>query len=510
MAGIDFTTRSVPFNVVKNTGGLNSTASGLNVSDNESTDLQNIDFNKFGSILKRSGYSALNSSAFNSSAAWNGLFWYEITSSGSSFLIGTCGNKLAKMDDLDGTWDDITGSLTITAGNNNHTSWANHLDTALGTNGVDAPFIWTGTGNASAMTVPSGLTTARFVEAWFRFTFLANVTVSATVHKTRIYWSAIDSISSWGSSDFRDVGKNDGQPITGLKGLGDRLIIYKSRSIWVGQFTGDSDIPFVFFKTDSHVGAESGYSIQEVDNGHVFLSQDGYYYFDGNTSTKISDRITTTLQTFNRSRFQHTVSCYQKEKNRYWSSQSLDAVSTHARIISYDTYNNAFSLYKGHAANCFAIVFVNGEERVYFGDFSGFVYRADTGTNDNPLGVSTAIDSYYYTKWFNFDDLVDQKGVPHITVYHQITNSTLTFAYSYDFENKDQYTQSFSLNTSTSVYGTAVYGVDTYAASGGGVVRRDLTGRGRVIRLKVSNSNASEAMQVDGFGMFPHLETFSG
>lgn len=510
MAGIDYTTRSVPFNVIRNTGGLNTSSSGLNVQDSESTECQNIDFNKFGSILKRNGYATLNSSAFNSGATWTGLFWYEITSSGTNYLVGVCGNKIAKMDDLDGTWDDITGALTITAGNNNLISSANHLDTWLATNGVDAPFQWAGSGNAAAMTVPSGLTTARFVESWNRYTFLANVTVSATVHKTRIYYSAIDSISSWASDGFRDLGRNDGQPITGLKRLGDRLIIYKSRSIWYGQFTGDSDVPFIFFPTPSHVGAESGYSIQEVDNGHIFRSQDGYYYFDGVNSTKISDRVNVTLGEFNKSRSKYSVSCYQKEKNRYWAAESLDGVSTHARVLTWDSYNNAFGLYKGHTPNCFAIVYVNGEERVYFGDYAGFVYRADTGTNDNPAGVSTAIDAYYYTKWYNFDDLVDQKGISNIVVYYQIANSTLTFAYSYDFEDADQYTQSFSMNTSTAVYGTAIYGTDTYAASGGALSRRDITGRGRVIRIKVANSSLSQTMQVDGFGMLPHLETNAG
>lgn len=507
MAGGDYQGRSVPFALIRSTGGLNSTASGLNVADTESTDLQNIDFNKFGSILKRNGYTALNTSAFNSGAAWNGLFWYEITSSGNNYLIGTCGSKLAKMDGLDGTWDDITGGLTITAGNNNHVSWTNHLDTALGTNGVDAPFQWTGSGDGSAMTVPTGLTTARFVEAWSKYTFLANVTVSATVHKTRIYWSAIDSISSWDSAAFRDIGKNDGQPITGVKGLGDRLVIYKSRSIWVGQFTGDSDIPFVFFPTPSHVGCEAPWSIQEVDNGHVFLSQDGYYYFDGVNSKKISDRITATLNTMNKTRFQNVVSAYQKSTNRYWSSQSLDAVSTHARVITYDSYNNAFGLYKGHNANCYAIAYVNGEERIYFGDYGGYVYRADTGTNDYPSNSATAISAHYYTKWFNFDDLVNVKGLPEVTIYYQIANSTLTFSYSYDFESADQYSQSITMNTSSSVYGTAIYGTDTYAASGGAVTRRTLTGRGRVVRLKVENSALSETMQIDGFGMLPHLET---
>lgn len=506
MSGIDYTTRNVALGSVNQNGGLNSTASGLAVRENESTDCQNVDFDKFGSVVKRSGYSLLNAVAFNSGAAWNSLYWLEL-SSGINYLVGTCGNKIAKMDALDGTWDDITGALTVTAGNNNFTSWATFLDTALGTNGVNPPFQWTGSGNASAMTVPTGLTKAKFVVIFHNYTFLCNVTVSGTDHKSRVYWSNIDSISSWNDSQFRDVNKNDGQTITGVKVLGDKIYIFKDRSIWYGSFTGDSDFPFIFDRTPSTVGCDSGFSIQEAENGLIFHSYDGFYFFDGANSFKLSDRITNTLNSFAKNRYQHMVSAYQRSKNRYIASFTLDGNTTHNRNITWDTFNNAFSYYRGVTANCFSIVNTNGEERIYFGDYAGYVYQADTGTNDNPEGVSTAISAYYYTKWFNFDDLCDQKGVPHVYIYYTISNSTLVFAYSYDFETGDQFTQTVRLSTSTALYGTAVYGVDTYAASGGAVVRRDLTGRGRTIRLKVSNSTLGETFRVDGFGILAYLET---
>jgi len=594
MAGLDLQSRSVPVALKKSNGGLNSTASALNVADNESSDLQNIDFDKFGSILKRSGYATLNSSAYNSGAAWNSLHWLEL-SSGTSYLIGSCGNKVAKMDDLDGTWDDITGNSTvtftgsglndatsggtytgsgdivykveidgtgtpdtfkwykdavlqastvnitgsaqtldngltitfaattghtstdywsfrpatvITAGNTNYMAWTTFLDTAIGTNNVDRPIAWTGSGNATLSKVPSGLTKAKFVTVFNGYLHYTNVTVSGTSHKSRTYWGAQDSISSFDSASFRDLNKNDGQTITGVRVLGDKQVFFKERCVWVEQFTGDADIPFVFTRTPSTVGCIDGNSIQEVDNGLIFLSGDGYYYFDGVNSIKLSDRITTTLTTvLEPSRFPYSQSCYQKSKNRYWGSHTLAAGSTHSRIITFDSYNNAWSYYKGHNANCFAIVNTNGQERVYFGDYSGYVYRADTGTNDNPAGVETAINAYYKTKWFDFDDLVSKKGVPECVIYFQIANATHTFSYSWNFEDGDQYSLTVPASTSSSVYGTALYDIGTYAASGGDLTRKDLTGRGRVIRLKFANANLGETMQIDGFGLLPHLES---
>ena len=84
MAGIDYTTKSVPQTHTLLNGGLNSTAGPLGLKDNESSDLQNIDFDKFGSISKRNGYATLHAAALNSGADCNGLWWFEYDSSGTT------------------------------------------------------------------------------------------------------------------------------------------------------------------------------------------------------------------------------------------------------------------------------------------------------------------------------------------------------------------------------------------------------------------------------------------
>lgn len=506
MSGIDYISKSTAIGLKNLAGGLNSSSSGLSLADNESSGLQNIDFDKFGAAIKRNGYTALNTSAINSGATGTGLHWYA-KSDGTEKLFGAFGNKFYRMDDLDGTWDDITGAITVTAGNNNLVSSATFLDTALFTNGVDAPWTATDSGNAAAMSVPTSLTTAKFVEIFNNYTFLANVALGATSHRSRVYWSTINSISSWSSTDFNDVNRNDGQEITGLKSMGDRLVIFKNYSIWIATFTGDTDVPFVFQQTPSSVGCIAPFSIQLVNNGIIFLAQDGIYFFDGSNSYKISDRITNTLNLMNKSRYKYATSCYQREKNRYWLSLSESAFNTNNTCIAYDTFNNAFSVYSGHNANCFTIVNTTGQERPYFSDYSGYCYRADTGLDDYPLNSRTAINAWYYTKWISFEDLVNQKGVPSVYIYFQITNGNLTFSYSYDFEIGDQYVYTFPMYTSTAVYGTAIYGTDVYASDGGSIQRQDLDGRGRVIRLKFANNVLGETFEIDGYGQLLNLET---
>lgn len=518
MALMPYTSRSVPVSDKALNGGLNSTAGPLGLANNESSDLLNIDFNKFGSIVKRNGYTQLNSTpTTGSNLQSDGLWWYEYNNAGTTtrHLINIAGGTFHKMDDLDGTWDDITGTVTIT--NANACDFTNFLNRVYITNGQNQPFQWSGSANAIVSSTFSGLTTAKYNEAYNNYLFYANCVVSGTYHNSRVYWSAIKDTTSWNAADFIDINKDDGQYITRIKTLGDRLVIFKTRSIYNLFFTGDADIPFILpggGKSNSSVGCIAPFSVQEVNNGLVFLSHDGFYFYDGLNSYKISDRVTTTILGYANNRFDKTISLNQYTKNRYWAAFTTSGATQHNRILVWDYFNNAWSIYSGTGANSglnpssMVTTYVDGtDERPYFADYTGYTYRGDTGSDDYPLGTQTAINAYYYTNWKTYDDLVDQKGIPHVTIYYQNSNSVLSFGYSYDFETTDQYTQTFSLSAGSSTYGASSYGTATYSGSGGDVVRRDLTGRGRVVRFKFANNITSETFQVDGFGSYAHLET---
>ena len=513
MSGLNFTSQSVPVTDKALNGGLNSTSGPLNVANNESSELQNVDFNKFGSVVKRNGYSELATSGLAGTPVSDGLHWFEYQKSGTLTreLVAVNGGKLVKMDALDGTFDDITGTVAIAA--TKFCDFDNFLNEVYITNNNDVPCKYNGTASSdiSDDLATIGLTKAKFVKQFNNYLFLANVTVGGTVHQSRFYWSGLKDTDSWTATHFIDVAKDDGQDITGIKVLGDRLVIFKRRSIYTVRFTGDPDIPFILpdgGKTNSAVGCVAPFSIQEVENGLVFFAQDGFYFFDGNNSFKISDKITTTIEGFNDTKFENIRSMVQKGKNRYWTSFTSSGETENDIVMCLDWFNNAWTLYSGMAPASMTTVYASGiDERPYFGDYDGYYYRADTGDNDNPLGVETAVDAYYYTNWKHYDDLIDKKNVPHVRIFYQSSNSVLTFAYSYDFESGDQYSTTFSTSVGTALYGSAVYGTDVYASSGGQSRRRDLIGSGHTVRFKFQNSTVDETFQIDGFGSFANLES---
>jgi hypothetical protein len=585
MAGSTYTSQSLPLGFKNFTGGLNNTSGPLNVKDEESSDLLNIDFNKFGSILKRGGYTALNTSAISGDPASDGLYWFQYVSAGvfTRQPVNIAGGKMYSMNNLDGTWNDITGSVTITP--DNHCDFETFLGNVYVTNGVDKPWLWNGTGNAitvapftansytflvsgvttiptvgatytnnavtftvvtanagnvvatgsgapavsgtliktggtgdanitfSAYVVNANMSTAKYVCLYNNYLFFANVTVDGVYYPTRVYWSDINNTLSWSAANWIEVAKNDGQEITGLKVLADRLVIYKTQSIYALFYTGDADIPFILpggGKTNSHVGCISPWSIQEVDNEHIFLAFDGIYMFDGNSSKKISYRLDKVfLEDISKSMLSKSVSMVYKSKNRYLLALSSAFASDYNdTVIMWDYYNNAFSLYEGWSPSAMAMFLVGGyDERPYFGDYAGFVYRTDFGKNDYPLNTKTAIDAYYYTNWKTADDLVNQKGTLSAYIFYKLNQGTLTFAYAYDFTDSDTFSNLFQMGGSGALWGVGVWGAFSWAKSGGQIKRVDLDGRGRVVRYKFANNNMDEGFQIDGFGSYTNLET---
>jgi hypothetical protein len=513
MAGIQFTTASVTSGDKLLNGGLNSTAGPLGLNNNESSKLLNIDFDKFGSILKRNGYSNLNTTATSgSNLQCDGLYWYEFDNVGTAtrYLIKVSGGNIYTCTNLTGNWGVpllTTSTLAFTA--TNHCDFETFLNTMIGTNGVNVPFCYPGSGSAYALTVPTGLTAAKYVRLYNNYLFLGNVTVSSVVYPSRVYFSDIKSITSWQTYNYIDISKDDGQAITGMRVLGDRLVIYKEKSIYNLYFTGDSDIPFTLpggGKSNSNVGCIAPFSIAEVENYHVFLAADGFYFYDGMNSTKISDKIRSTLLEYNTGLFTKARATNYRLKNRYMCA--LPTGTQNDRIVIWDYYNNAWSIYSGmYVSDITNVMSAGTDERIYFSDYSGYDYRLDNGTDDYPLLTATAISCHYYTNWRTFDDLVNQKGVPIVVIYYQINTGDLTFSYSYDFEDADQYSVNFSMDNGISVYDDAVFDDDTYCGSGGYFMRKDLMGRGRVVRFGFTNNALGITFRIDGFGTLPHLET---
>jgi hypothetical protein len=202
------------------------------------------------------------------------------------------------------------------------------------------------------------------------------------------------------------------------------------------------------------------------------------------------------------------VSTVNRKKNMVY--MAFPSTSTNDTILVWNFFTNSWSIYKGMAPAAMMTAYRGGyDERPIFADYAGYVYRMDVGVDDYPLNVRTAINGYYWTNWKTFDELISKKGVPEVTIYYAQNEATLTFGYAFDFLSTTQFSNTFPTSNSTAMkWDTGIWDEGTWGdIGGGGVVRRDLTGRGRVVRMKIANNNIGETFRIDGFGMLAQLET---
>jgi hypothetical protein len=574
-------------------GGLNTTAGPLHLEDNECSDLQNTDFDKFGSILKRNGYTAINTAKIGSGVKSDGMKWYEYDNAGTTtrLMVNATDGKLYTMpESMSGVWTDKTGTGVFTAGyRNDYETFRGRL---FGTNGVDKPWMLDASGNAqpipgllansytfgvnSITTAPAvgdtytnnaitytiayvnisgtagakggyivatgsgaptisgtlvrtagagdaniaftisnanvNITKAKFVSQYNNYLFLANVTTGDGVNRpTRMYWCDINNPESWLGTSWIEVSYLDGQEITQLWGFSNYLFIFKTRSIFGCTFTGDADFPFILpggGRSSSAIGCVAPWSMAQIEEGVIFVSYDGIYLFDGTTSYKLTDKIRDTFLGLNVPNFKQVESTINRKKNMVYFA--FPSGATNDTILCWNYFLNAWSVYKGLAPAAMETAYVGGvDERPCFADYGGFVYRMDSGPDDYPLNVRTAIDGYFWTNWKTMDDLVNKKGIPEVVVYYAQSESTLTFAYAYDFTVGEQFSSTFrTIPADAFLWGSGLWGVDNWTgATGGGVIRRDLTGRGRVVRFKIANNTVGETFRIDGFGSLAQLDT---
>ena len=489
------------FNSFNNSGGLNDAFSAIAIEDNEAQDLQNIVLTTYGSFATRDGYEKLNSTTLGASVACTGLKYYAPTS-GSKYLVGIFDNdKIYKMDyqvggGPDGTWDDITGSVSFLIGQNNLASFAVGEDTLLIEDGLNttAPFKWTGSGNVADL---GGSPPNATLVAYHK-----NIAFAAgnNTNPSTLYFTDVGDIENWttGLSGNLSIETNDGSIIRAIIPGYDALYILKDYSLW--RLSGNDKDSFLLQRMITGIGCRSPSAVKRIGNDFFFVDGQGnVYIYDGAIRLKnISTKVQGTINSASFSRWQYVVT--EQFNNDYYISFSNTSMSTHNRILLFDSYNLAWTKFTGINANAMVVADDgSGQDMLVFGDYSGFVYKYPSGTND----AGTAIDAYYTTKQYNFPTLKPNKDFKVLNVYaNQKGNYNLNVELRKDWGTTGNSETINLLGSGASVYGTAIYGTATYGGQNLIIGRLEPNLEGNFFAMKFSNSSLDEPFEVKGFQMF--------
>lgn len=459
----------------KLTGGLNDSFDSITIDPSEASDLQNVFFPRAlnGALASRPGYSRLNATALSGTPSFTGTSFFKLVD-GTRYLVAmTTDDKVWKMDyggsGPDGTWDDITGALSFNVGQDDHSDFVVAQDSIVIEDqlGNTAPYRWTGTGNAAALTGDVDVPSSKYIEYHVRHLFLAG----DDSNPSRLYFSALDDITDYTSTDFIRVETNSGDgQIRGLRAGLDGLYIWKDASIW--RLSGTNRDDFVLERMVQGIGTLSGASIAIVNDPRsnqqvfVFVTQNGdVAAYDGGVNVAIISRK------INAS-FPNSINFNRIDEVRatsydfmYMVSASSSGNSTNNRIYVFDFIHNAWTRFTAMNANTISTFEnSNGQAILMFGDYSGFANQwnvNDTSTYNDP--GTTAIDAYWVSGWQPFKESGLHKNLRTVRIWanQEGTTRTLDAQVRKDFQGTGS-DNSVSLAGSGAVWDSAIYDVDVY------------------------------------------------
>ncbi len=470
---------------------------GTHFLDESWADVKNVQIDPYGTIIKRRGGKNKHSTQIGDPTAITLIHQYW-KADGSNYLVAYAHKSVSTSADVyeyDGT------AKTFTAiGGSALNKWAGDLsdrpfstvfqDTFFLTNGADTPVYWDG--GALFKEMPSAAGKAKYIIPFRNYLILANTVDPQTgdSHPGRIKWGTVGSFATnpdWPVTYTLDLDPDDGDIITGVGVVGDTLIVFKEKKIYLVYYVGP---PWFFdYKVISQEqGCKSGTSIVTIHGELIFASGDGIYSLKGSRVTDLTEKIRDKYKNMDPDYMHYISASLLEERNQIWftvpyagedriaSEDPSDVRPTNEvwvfdRVLQYwtrydmqlsclsvwdditdlkigdledpfDSYDWAWDARFGGAANM----------QLIGGDYRGFVNDLDKGSIDASSYKSastTDIEAWVKTQWFDLGNPLDTKRLYRTVFMVTPQGSTaynLTVTYRYDWaDDSDGETKTLSL-----------------------------------------------------------------
>jgi hypothetical protein len=386
-------------------GGLNTQDNETDLRDNEFTQANNgfIDSNK---IVERKGSTIEGNDVGSNAGLGLGSYYYDAGGSRtkSKYVVFDGAANTAKIYKLvTATWtaQQISAAdITLTTGARVHFEQAkNELYTFNGKDSVKnlSNTTWTALSSGTPM---SGAGNIGYHAVWHKDMLFVARTDN---NPSRVYPSNLNAPETFDTSNALDFDENDGEYITGIRSLGQFLVVHKPHKIFL--VAGATPTSLSIVKTLATRGAVSN---KCIDNGfglQYFVSIDGVYAFDTVSSWLISRNITPDIDALNQAQLSKSAGRF--HKNRYYFSAPSGASTFNNVAYAYDP---RFGNYKdvrspgpwvkitGVNAADWLLYQTDEDDDLFYVEASADskVYEFLTGNTDN----GTAIDFSFSSKAF--------------------------------------------------------------------------------------------------------------
>ena len=293
-------------------GGLRQNVDAIDLKPNEASYSLNWQ-HRAGKLSPRTVLRTLSgfTSVTNRTAPFNGAGYFEFDN-GNRYVAAV--NHVSGTGRIwvgsGGTWSKISTDADMTAGGTSN-PWdiCFGVDTAMGAhgtaffaNGANEVMFWDATNchklsSSAGYVGPGGPYVAKYCCIFEGRLVLANMIESGTTHILRARVSKVNNFNAFDTTDGAQVVDHGDTPgaITGVKVMGNRLLVLKEDSIVVGQSTQDATTPIVY-PLRINTGCLIGSSFQNITPWlGVFLGPDNVYVLTQGDVKPVGDPIKTDL-----------------------------------------------------------------------------------------------------------------------------------------------------------------------------------------------------------------------
>jgi len=338
---------------------------------------------------------------------------------------------------------------------------------------------------------------------------------AATTPNT-IYYSGTNDIDDFTSSGSGSILLDD--QVVGLRSFRDDLIIFCRNSIYKLENINNSSTITVTPIT-KNIGCLDGASIQEVGGQLLFLAPDGIRTVAG--TARIGDvelgslsrkvvpiftDIATNIDSYNIS----SAVIRKKSQYRLFYGSSLLSTKTSEGVVGTLRINpeggSRFEwaeLLGIQASQGFTSGYDKDNiEKIYHGDYTGYVYNHDTGNSFNPAGVETSVVAAYESPDMDFGDLGTLKTLKYIKISvspEGTVQPSLRVRYDYDDVNIPQ-PGVYTLSTipSPAIFGKGLFNSAVFGAGDSPMVRQAIQGSGNTAKFRISSDDTKGPYTING------------
>ena len=359
-----------------------------------------------------------------------------------------------------GAGSGLTGAITIIP------QFAVFSGNLICVNGVNAPFEWTGSGNATALT-GGAPQTAAYILNYGSHLILGSPTLSGGILKPqRLMWSDFANENQWASGDagFFDFSDTSDVMIQ-LATFGDYGIVVKNRSIWLITATA-SPIFYLFDKRVDVAGSICTGSVQVIPTGIIYLGDDGMVYlFNGVASQAIGEAVWPLWRgNIPYANIQNCVSAVDPLRGEYLCWVNYGGSTDNSAAMVYNYYEGTFSFdttaitgagtianltnvtwnlltqgWNTYGQTWTASEFAAGQPLVYCSQGTNVLYMSadlnDLGTT--PINASATLPLRHFDK----SDPTRLEIVRAVAIFYQSTGTSAPLTVQLGYTNFDDQTQ---------------------------------------------------------------------